>query len=185
MTEAHDQSHAVWLAAYEGKPTKPPALESPQSKSNAGQQISHLKQAPKIIAPGDLAALIPEGWYSARCYEYRFMEFWSSSKLVLKFGISEGRYLGTRLECFYNLDRQKNKSGDYDYVPSKRGSYLRLMKVAFADIEQSNGDWLSPENLIGKMFRVEVTTVNRDHARETLGKNQYSKIKPNIELIHE
>ena len=44
-----------------------------------------------------------------------------------------------------------------------------MMRQAFSDDHQPDGDWLSPENLLGKTFRVEVATVNKNHAREALG----------------
>jgi hypothetical protein len=196
MTEVRDQSNELWLAAYEGKPT---AQVAPGIQETDGQQtqskgahreakkdrFQQKKQVPKIVAPDEMSILIPEGGYAARCDDFTFADFWSSSKLVLKFEISEGRYSGTRLECYYNLSRKKNEPGEFEYVPSKRGSYLRMMRQAFAVEEQSSGDWLSPENLLGKSFRVEVVTVIKNHAREELGSNQYSKIKTNIELLHE
>jgi len=71
----------------------------------------------------------------------------------------------------------KNPDGEYILVPKKRSAYLRVMRNMFSEILEAGGDWLSPDNLLGKSFKVEVVTVTQDRERESLGNNQYSKIK--------
>lgn len=191
MAEVRDQDHREWIDAYEGKPITKAVPIKPQAKPKGDLRVikkdltQQKMRSPKIVAPDEMTVLIPEGGYAAKCKNYRLTDFWSSSKLVLDFEISEGRFSGTKLECYYNLSRKKNEAGEFDFVPSKRGAYLRMMRQAFSDDHQPDGDRLSPENLLGKTFRVEVATVNKNHAREALNSNQYSKIKTNIELIHE
>jgi hypothetical protein len=194
MKAPSEQTHEEWVEEYNGQePAKVIALPPTSSKTKPPQNGKDENQkperflpkhmAPKIVAPDDLSALIPEDYYTAKCYDFDFGEFWGSSKLILKFEISEGRYAGTHLECFFNLDQIKNPDGEYVLAPKKRSTYLRMMRQLFGDIQKAGGDWLSPHNLVGKSFKVEVVTVTKDHAKESLGCNQYSKIKPDIELL--
>lgn len=196
MAEVRDQSDAEWLTDYEGKKPekavphalnehKPLALLSEASTNKKQAKSAPRRQVPKIVAPDDLPVVIPEGSYTAKCHDYRFSEYWGKSRLTLKFEISQGRYAQIHLECFYNLDRKKNPNGEYILVPKPRSAYVRQMKQMFYEISEVEGEWLSPENLLSKTFRVEVVTVTKNHERKALGSNQYSKIKTNIELLHE
>ncbi len=196
MADPRNQSHAEWIADYEGEnPGKviPHALNEhkPQAALNDANAIEKRgktpprRQGPKIVPPDDMAVLIPEGRYTAKCYDYKFCKYWGKSRLNLKFEINQGRFAGTRLECFYNLDREKNPNGEYILAPRKRRAYVRLMKQMFNEVFEAQGDWLSPENLCGKTFRVDVITVIKNHAKEALGCNQYSKVNPGFELINE
>ena len=196
MKTVSEQSNEEWLADYE-KPMKWNAAAQQPNTSNPQASVTQLNPgpaqrttiknqiAPKIVLPDNLPIVIPEGIYTARCYKYQFGEYRGVPKLIVNFEISLGPYAETCLECFYNLDRKKNTDGESVLVPKKRSLYLRVMNEMFATIKAAGGDWLSPENLVGKSFRVEVTTVTKDHAKQALGCNQYSKIKPNIELIEE
>ena len=188
-----EQTKEEWVADYEGTKPDDNIARLPAKRVTVGadlethQKIDRFvtkKTAPKIIAPDDLPVFIPEGSYIAKCYNYSFGEYWGDSKLTLKFEIDQGRYAGTRLECFFNLDRKKNTDGEYVLAPKKRRLYVRIMRQMFSEILEAGGDWLSPDNLLGKSFRVEVVTVAKNHERASLGCNQYSKIKPNIELLH-
>ena len=193
MKPVSEQTNAEWLADYRGpRPSaKNAQMPSNQVALSADHKNQH-KQArfvpkqvtPKIIAPDALPALIPEGIYTAKCDDFAFGEYWGDSKLTLKFVINEGPHTGTRLECFFNLDRKKNPDGEYILTPKKRSMYVRTMRNIFSEILEAGGDWLSPDNLLGKSFRVEVVTVTQNHERAALGCNQYSKITPNIELTH-
>lgn len=196
MKTVSEQSNEEWLANYE-KPTKRNAATQQPNTSNPQASVTQLNHtpaqgatkknqiAPKIVPPDNLPSLIPEGIYTARCCDFQYGEYRGAPKLTVNFEISLGPYAETRLECFYNLDRQKNTDGEYEFVPKKRSLYLRVMSEMFATIKAAGGDWLSPENLVGKSFRVEVSTVTKDSAKQALGCNQYSKVKPNIELIKE
>jgi hypothetical protein len=196
MVNPQDQTDKEWLKDYGGKKAGPETAQStPEKRSITPQAVSSIgkkrerfqpkKSAPKIVAPDDLPVLIPERAYEAKCCEYKFTDYRGTSKLVVKFEISEGQYAGVHLEAFYNLPRQKEEGGEDIITPSKRGAYLRTMNNLFGDVRQAGGDWLSPDNLLEKSFRVEVQTVTSNYSKEALGCNQYSKIKTNIELIHE
>jgi len=190
MKPVSEQSREEWLADYD-KPTTRNAVarhtSNPQSRithpGTAQRQTTKKQIIPKIVPPENLPTVIHEGMYTAKCCHFQFREFWSTSKLTLIFEISVGRYAGIRLECFYNLDKKKNT--DCEFVPKQRSFYFRVMSEMFATIKAAGGDWLAPENLLGKLFRIEVITVTKDHAKKSLGCNQYSKVKPNIELIKE
>jgi len=196
MKPVSDQSNEEWLADYE-KPMKKNAAVQQTNTSNPQASVTQLNPgpaqgttrknqiAPKIVLPDNLPTVIPECNYKARCYDFTFGEYWGESKLIVKFEITIGLYANTRLECFFNLDKKKNTAGEFVMVPKKRSLYLRAMSKMFAKVKAAGGDWLSPENLLGKLFNIEVITVTKDHAKETLGCNQYSKVKPNIELINE
>ena len=196
MKTVSEQSHEEWLADYE-KPTKRNAATQQPNGFNPQASVTQLNSgpaqgttrknqiAPKIVLPDNLPSVIPEGIYTARCYEYQYGEYRGAPKLTVNFEIAMGPYAETRLECFYNLDRKKNTDGEYEFVPKKRSLYLRVMNEMFATIKAAGGDWLSPENLLGKLFKIEVITVTKDHAKKSLGCNQYSKVKPNIKLINE
>ena len=186
MKPVSEQTKEEWLEEYEGTrpddkivrlPSKRVSVGSDQEIHQKPDRFVTKKTAPKIIAPDDLPALIPEDFYTAKCYDFAFGEYWGDSKLTLKFEIEQGRYARTRLECFFNLDRKKNPDGEYILVPKKRSAYLRVMRNMFSEILEAGGDWLSPDNLLGKSFKVEVVTVTQDRERESLGNNQYSKIK--------
>ena len=123
--------------------------------------------------------------YTASCYGYQFNNYWGTTKLTLKFEVSKGRYTGTRLECYFNLDRKKNLDGEYILAPKKGRMYVRAMRKMFSKVLEAGGDWLSPDNLVGKSFKVKVKTVIKNSTREKLGSNRYSKIRPNIELLDE
>ena len=192
MKPVSEQTTEEWLEDYEGKrpndniarlPSKPVSVGEDQEIHRKPDRFVPKQATPKIIAPNDLPAIIPEGNYTAKCYDFAFGEYWGDSKLTLKFEIDQGRYAGTRLECFFNLDRKKNTDGEYVLAPKKRRLYVRMMRQMFSEILEAGGDWLSPDNLLGKAFRVEVVTVTKNHERTALGCNQYSKIKPNIELL--
>jgi len=58
------------------------------------------------------------------------------------------------------------------------------MKGLFEETSSGVHEWLSPDNLVGKLFKVEVVTVTHDQERASLGRNQYSKIKPIFKLLH-
>jgi len=187
MKPVSEQSNEEWLADYEEGNAAAHHTSNPQSsitQLNPGSEKTTKKQViPKIVPPENLPTVIPEGIYTAKCCDFQFGEYWGASKLIVKFDITMGRYEGTRLECYYNLDKKKNTDGEF--VPKQRSLYFRVMSEMFATKKAAGGNWLSPENLLGKLFRIEVITVTKDHAKKSLGCNQYSKVKPNIELINE
>ena len=122
----------------------------------------------------------------AKCNCDKFDEYWGTSKLIITFGISQGRYVGTQLECFFNLDRKMNQDGEYILAPKKRGAYIRRMRSLFKNNCEQGGDWLTPENLLGQQFKIEVETITKNYAKEALECcNQYSKVKPSFKLLND
>lgn len=191
ITNVESQSTEAWLAGYNGSQTGSPVVSSPPTptrpeKSPALKQEREGKSAPKLVMPDDLDVLIPEGWYIARCIYQQIGEFWGSPKLTLTFQITLGEYNGTKLECFYNLQKQKTDSGGHDLVPGKRSHYLRMLRRVFGGVLNENGMPIQPQDLVGKLFDVEVGTVSSDHQKIPLDQaNHYSRIKTNIELHNE
>ena len=195
MTDPQLQSSEAWIADYDtAKPSGDLRASLPSHRQvgpkvarpelNGSSNTSKAK-LPRIVAPVDEQALIPEGKYRARCNDYRVGEYWGASKLILMFEILLGRHAGARLECYFNLDRNRDEDGKEVFAPRPRSSYARLMRKLFADLEEAGDGWVDPENLVGKNFRVQVKTVARNHAKEELGRGQYSKIVPNFELIED
>jgi hypothetical protein len=195
MNDVRNQSTDQWLADYESpKPHRPSRLQVADSPDSEGRQAEtptnkpakKTTSEPKFVSPEESSALIPEGWYTAKCFDYKLTSYFSNSKVTFSFVITEGRHMGTKLECFFNLDREITQDGEEFFRPSKRGHYLRMMKHVFDEKEQAEPDWLAPRNLIGKVFRVEVDTVTKNNNRESLGSGcQYSKIKTNFKPITE
>ena len=191
MKPVSEQTTEEWLADYDGRDSVASIKRFPKrstsnirnNKGNQGQSKPRI-HSNKIVVPKDLPVFIPPGVYSANCLSYEFGEYKGSKKIYFKFEISEGRHAGTRLDCYFNLNWKKDGSGVYELMPLARSYYLRAMRRMFGEVEKCEGDWLNPDNLVGKSFRVEVGTVTKDHERTSLGSNQYSKIKHTIELLH-
>jgi hypothetical protein len=174
--QPEDQSNGEWLADFTG--------ELPQQHDTPPQERH--KPAPRLVMPDDLGALIPEGWYVARCVFQRLGEYWGDPKVTFTFQIILGEYNGTKLECFYNLQKQGNEAGGFDFVPGKCSDYVRMLRRVFGGLWHKDGTAVQPQDLVSKVFNVEVETVDRDHKRGPLEKaNQYSKIKTNIGIRNE
>lgn len=195
MKPPSEQTNEEWLTDYEGRSSGASITRlhgrsaSKTQKTTEGNlkesdRQEQRKHPHKIVVPKDLPVLIAEGMYSAKCLSYEFGEYKGSKKIYFKFEIREGRYAGTRLECYFNLNWKKDASGEYVLMPGARCDYLRAMRRMFGELEKCGGDWLDPDNPVSKSFRVEVVTVTKDHERTSLGSNQYSKIKHTIELLH-
>lgn len=193
-TKPQFQTNDEWVSDYEGGQqgtrlhplTNHPEKHATSNAQSMKTRRSKEKPSPKLVMPEEMPALIPEGWYTAKCINQEMAEYWGDPKIIFTFQIIDVEYSGTQLQCFFNVQKKPNTTGGIDYMPGLRGHYMRMLRRVFGS-QMGDADSLpQPQELVDRMFNVEVETVGSDHQRNSLDKaNRYSKVKTNIELIED
>ncbi len=93
--------------------------------------------------------------------------------IVLRFQVVEGAFVGTPLERFYPARKKVGRNS----------AYLREWVCANQDVQPRRRDRLPLSKFVGKVFTVEVATVQRTwDGRRHPGSLQYSKVAAILEL---
>lgn len=179
MNDPRHQTTDEWLSDYDNAGEVTPISSAANYKE---ANLDKPKSQPRFSPPKDLDTRIPEGNYKARCLRYVIGQYRGDGRITFKFEISTGKFKGVRLDCFFNVNQEVRSNGDVNMVPGPRSNYFRQMTKLFLDIRKAGGDWLNPDHLVGKQFRVEVRDVTSDFERNDLGECTYSKISYPLEL---
>ena len=131
----------------------------------------------------DELVIVPEDLYIVKFIHYEIGKSWNGDKVIVRFAIVEGEYVGIPLTRFYNvklIGRGTNSSQCFE-APS-RGALVREFRTLFPDfLLQPQVDLNAYKD---KLIRAMVDTVDKDGLKQELANpNRYSVIRKLIEII--
>jgi hypothetical protein len=124
----------------------------------------------------DARPLVPPGEYMALCYRTKvvYHRAFKRRLILADFQIADGEFQGTHLQRFYTAVE----------LVERGSSYYKEWTVANGGVAPRRRDRMAPRKLAGKVFKVEVRTVEKGWDGRALPEAlRYSKVAALTELV--